>query len=365
MKTVNRITAFLLASLLMLALLLSAGCSASSDTPVPGVSASPSDAVSSSDTVSPSDSAPLAVGISPVEYYGELRVDGSHIISENTGNIAQVTGMSFFWSNWSKKFYTAEYVDKMVDEFGCEVVRTSYGINGCTPYIRSDEEIIKVVVEAAIDRGVYVIIDWHAHEAHKDSTDAVAFFSMMAKEYGEYDNVIFEVYNEPTNVSWADVKSYSEEVIAAIRPHSDNLIIVGSPTWSQDVDKAAASPIDDDNVAYTLHFYAGTHKEWLRSRAERAMSKGIAIFVTEWGSCSADGNGAIDRASTLEWVNWCNKNGISMCNWAVNDKLETSSVFNSDDTLTETGEFIKSLITERTALSEWHTGVPYKYKEQN
>lgn len=300
---------------------------------------------------------------SPVGYYGELLVDGSAIVAENTGRPTQVTGMSFFWSNWSDDFYTADYVDMMVEEYGCEVVRASYGINGSQPYSPSDEQLIRVVVEAAIEKGVYVIIDWHAHDAHLDADEAAEFFSAMAEDYGRYDNVIFEPYNEPTQVAWEDVKEYAQVVVDAIREHSDNLIIVGSPTWSQDVHRAAADPLEDGNTAYTLHFYAGTHKGWLRDRAEEAMEDGIALFVTEWGSCSADGNGDIDRKSTLEWINWCNEHGISMCNWAVNDKRETSSVFNSDDTLTETGEFVLGLIGRRTAQSEWLTGQPYSFTE--
>jgi endoglucanase len=73
------------------------------------------------------------------------------------------------------------------------------------------------------------------------------------------------------------------------------LIIVGSPTWSQYVDLAAADPItSDDNIAYTLHFYADTHKHLLRAKAVTALNAGIALFVTEWGTCSADGNGAVN-----------------------------------------------------------------------
>jgi len=306
-----------------------------------------------------------AVVGTPVGYYGELMVCGNTIISENTGKPAQVTGMSFFWSNWSNRFYTAEYVDRMVDDFGCEIVRASYGIDESVPFERSDEKLIRTVIEAAIDRDIYVIVDWHAHNAHLNSQEAVRFFSGIAKDYGEYDNVIFELYNEPTHVAWSDVKEYAETVLAAIREHSDNLVIVGSPTWSQDVHLAAEDPIADDNVAYTLHFYAGTHKKWLRDRAEGAMNDGIALFVTEWGSCSADGNGAIDYTSTLEWVNWCNRNGISMCNWAINDKDETSSIFHSNGKLTETGLFLQTLISERTAQSEWHDGTPYSYTEQD
>ncbi len=358
MKEKKNLRLLISVSLAVLIAALFTGCSSNNGDVLSASDISKTDAISSSaDITAP----PYAD--SPVEYYGELKVSGNQIISENTGRNAQVTGMSFFWSNWSAKYYKAEYVRRMADEFGCEIVRASYGINGSVPYDVSDVDRIKVIVEAAIDEGLYVIIDWHAHDAHLNCAEAVSFFSMMASEYGQYDNVIFEVYNEPTQVKWSDVKAYAEEVISAIRKHSDNLIIVGSPTWSQDVDKAAADPIDDPNTAYTLHFYAGTHKKWLRDRAERAMADGIALFVTEWGSVNADGNGKADKTSTLEWVNWCNKNGISMCNWAINDKAEGSSIFTSNDTLTETGEFIMSLIAERTKQSEWRTGTPYEYSE--
>lgn len=290
----------------------------------------------------------------PVAYYGEIITDGNKLVGKNTGETVRVTGMSFFWSNWSQKYYTADYVDYLVDDYNCEIVRCSYGVqdNG-VPHDKSCEPLIEDVIEQAIERGVYVIVDWHSHGAHNNPDEAIAYFEQLAEKYGSYDNVIFEIYNEPTQVSWDTVKAYAEKVVPAIRKYSDNLVIVGSPTWSQDVLLAADNPVNGENIAYTLHFYAGTHKQWLRDNADKALEKGIPLFVTEWGSVNADGNGSIDKVSTEEWFEWMDKNNISSCNWAVNDKDEGSSIFKQDSILSETGKYIMELIRERTENAEW------------
>lgn len=306
---------------------------------------------------------PTVTGKGPVSYYGELKASGNKIIGSKTNRQASVTGMSFFWSNWSQSFYTKDKVKKMKNEYNCEIVRAAYGIqdNG-TPYNSSDEALIRTLVEGAIDNDIYVIIDWHSHGAHNNVNEAKKFFEKMAKDYGKYDNVIFELYNEPLQMDWNTVKQYAEQVIPVIRQYSDNLIVVGTTTWSQDVDIAANNPVKGTNIAYTLHFYAGTHRQDLRNKAENALSKNVALFVTEWGSVSADGNGAIDYASTQEWINWMNKKGLSFCNWAVNDKNETSSIFKPDGSYTEAGKFLRDIITRQTKNAEWKTGKPQTHE---
>ena len=294
-----------------------------------------------------------------VSYYGQMQTKGNKIVGSKTNNVVTVAGMSFFWSNWSQKYYTKDNVEKMKNDFNCEIVRAAYGVQDSgVPHDKTDEARIRTLVEAAIENDLYVIIDWHSHGAHNNPAEAKAFFSKMAKDYGKYDNVIFEIYNEPLQIPWATVKSYALEIIPAIREHSDNLIVVGTPTWSQDVDMASADPINDKNVAYTLHFYAGTHTDWIRQKAETALNKGIPLFVTEWGSVNADGNGGISYESTQQWINWMNQKGISWCNWAVNDKNETSSIYNSDGSYTEAGRFLKDIITRKSKNAEWKTGKP-------
>jgi len=300
--------------------------------------------------------APAKAASGPVSYYGQLEASGNRIVGENTGRPAQVKGMSYFWSNWSAKWWNAETLDRMVDEFKCDVVRCSYGVNdNGSVYDSSDETRLRQVIEAAIARDVYVIIDWHTHGAQKNIREAKSFFTEMAKDYGRYDNVIFELYNEPVQVDWATIKAYAEAVIPCIRTYSDNLILVGTPTWSQDVNNAADNPIRDENVAYVLHFYAGTHGQFLRDKGDYALSKGIPLFVSEWGSVNADGNGGIAYSSTEEWLTWMDQNKLSWCNWAINDKDETSSIFYSDGSLRVAGTYLKEILTTAAKKAEWRS----------
>lgn len=62
----------------------------------------------------------------------------------------------------------------------------------------------------------------------------------MAQQYASYNNVIYEVCNEPCNgATWGDVKFYASEVIPSIRSYDkDAVILIGTPNWSQDVDEA-------------------------------------------------------------------------------------------------------------------------------
>lgn len=299
----------------------------------------------------------------PVADNGALSVSGTHIVNE-AGNSVSFAGNSIFWSNsgWgAEPFYNASVVGWLKDDWGSTIVRAAMGVgpeNGGYLFDQSgNENRVKTIVDAAIAEGLYVIIDWHSHDAHNQQADAIAFFTNMANLYGSYDNVMYEIYNEPTSCSWSnDVKPYAEAVIAAIRAiDPDNLIIVGSPTWSQDVDVASLDPITSStNIAYTIHFYAGTHGTWERSKAQIAIDNGIALFCTEWGTVNANGDGAVDATSTEEWMTFFCDNSISHVNWHIHDKPEgsaavwpgTSSTGNwTANDLTPSGTLVKSIIS--------------------
>lgn len=76
---------------------------------------------------------------------------------------------------------------------------------------------------------------------------------------------------------------------------------------------------------YTLHFYAGTHGKELRDRIDAAMKKGIGIFVSEWGTSRADGNGGVFTKEADVWLDFLDQKGISWANWSLCDKSETSA----------------------------------------
>lgn len=265
-----------------------------------------------------------------VQKYGQLRVSGNRIVDKN-GAPVQLRGMSLYWSQWIPKYYTFNTIRWLRDDWKVTVVRAAMGINGNTDgYLvnpTAERNKVIAVVDAAIQLGIYVIIDWHDHNAHNSRAQAQAFFADMAQRYGNSPNVLYETWNEPLNYSWSTViKPYHEAVIGSIRQHDpDNIIICGTRNWSQEVDEAAANPINRPNIAYTLHFYANTHGSGLRSKASTALSRGAALFVTEYGTTDASGNGTVNAAATREWWSFLDQNGIGHANWSVADIGESSA----------------------------------------
>lgn len=271
-----------------------------------------------------------------------LRVEGTALMNAS-GDTVELKGMSFGWNVLWPRFYNAEAVKHVVKDWDAELVRAAIGVeiddDECRVqnYLKDPDfgkQCACTIVDAAIENGVYVLVDWHAHGLHTEA--AVEFFTYMATKYKGVPNVIYEIWNEPSykdhinqiDYTWAEIKEYSEIVIAAIRAvEPDAVIVVGTPRWSQNVDDAANDPIEGyDNLMYTLHFYAGTHKEWLREKGDYAISKGLALFVTECGGMNADGQGPIDVESTEAWLEWMDENDISYAFWSISDKEETCSM---------------------------------------
>jgi len=282
-----------------------------------------------------------------VSRFGQLAVRGNYLFGEK-GDTVQLRGMSLFWSQWMGQFYNPECIQWLRDDWKCTIVRAAMGVDmgGYSEHPQEEKEKVCAVVDAAIRLGIYVIIDYHSHEAHKNPALAKQFFGEMARKYGKYPNVLYEIYNEPLqDVSWTkELKPYSEDVIKEIRKHDlDNIVIVGTRQWSQMVSEAAVDPIYDKHVVYTLHYYAGTHKQWLREEATKAMDKGIALFVSEFDTCDASGNGNLDLEESTVWFDFLNKHKISWCNWSIADKDETASALKPN--ANGEGHWPKNIIT--------------------
>lgn len=264
----------------------------------------------------------------PVQQHGALHVSGIQLV-DNHNKLVVLRGMSFGWSCFHPRFYTAGSVHALANDWKCSVIRASLGVepkNGYKEDSATQIQLIRNVVEACIKEGVYVIIDWHSHNINLK--EAKAFFAIMAKDYGKYPNVIYEIYNEPDYESWDEVKAYSTELISTIRKiDPDNLILVGCPHWDQDINLVAADPLKNvSNIMYTMHFYAGTHKQWLRDRCDAALDKGIPIFISESAGMEATGDGPLNDEEWQRWIEWCEQHKISWIVWSVSDKNETCSV---------------------------------------
>lgn len=262
-----------------------------------------------------------------VEQHGQLSVKGTHIVDQY-GKSVTLRGMSMYWSQWGggSPFYNGSCIKWLRDDWKCTVVRAAMAVC-CGGYLSNPaKEVSKIdsVVKASITLGIYVIIDFHETEnGMTDLSQAKTFFMDMAQKYKQYPNVIYELWNEPLNThEWATViKPYHEALIPVIRAiDQKNIIICATRSWDQETEEASLNPLDTSkykNIAYALHFYAATHKDTIRNKAQAALDNGIALFATEYGTTQAVGPEKMDTAETKLWYEFLDKNGIGSCNWSV------------------------------------------------
>ena len=264
----------------------------------------------------------------PVKKYGQLQVRGSQLCDQN-GQPVILRGVSLGWHNLWPRFYNKGAVDELTDKWHASVIRAAMGVKIEDNYLENPSfalQCMTPVIEEAIKDGVYVIIDWHAHDMYTDK--AAEFFGKMSAKYGKYPNVIYELFNEPVEDSWESLKQYATTVIKAIRANDpDNIILMGCPHWDQDIDKVAASPIEGvSNVMYTVHFYAATHKQYLRDRMQKAVEGGLPVFVSECAGMEASGDGPHNEEEYDKWIDLMERLKISWVNWSLSDKNETCSM---------------------------------------
>jgi len=332
----------------------------------------------------------LSVAETPVERYGQLAVEGNRLVSKSTGKPVQLRGMSFYWSIGAdaRDYYNADVVDWLADDWKANVVRAAMGVEdnwnatsqgylvGDNSGGVSNKKRVFDVADAAIAKGIYVIIDWHSHLAYEKTEGAKTFFEEMATKYKNTLNVIYEIFNEPkqdpnganSTTFWANtVKPYSQTIVNAIRAiDPNNVIIIGTPTWSQDVDIATANPVDGDNLVYSLHFYSATHRESLRVKARTAMNRNKALFVSEFGVCKSDGKDTLDLTEADKWLSFLDSNNVSYANWSICKLNEAASALKStapitggwtSDQLTRSGTYIRGKLIEAYQREEdsWST----------
>ena len=302
---------------------------------------------------------------------GALSVRGTDLVDRD-GNKVRLRGISTHGLAWYPQYVNRELFRELSRDWGVNAVRLAMYTAEYGGYCAGGdrEELYRLVTEGvryATAEGMYVIIDWHTLSDGDPNTygnEAVEFFDRVSRELGDRDNVLYEICNEPNGgTSWRDVKSYAERLIPVIRENDpDAVILVGTPEWCQRVDLAAGDPITGyDNIMYTLHFYAATHRAELRERMERAIEKGLPVFVSEFGICDASGNGAIDTREADRWVEAMDRLNVSYMMWSLSNKAESASVIASscgkksgftDGDLTDTGRWLIRTLTGGTPGGE-------------
>ena len=284
----------------------------------------------------------------PVEKWGRLKVSGRNIVSEN-GKKVQLKGASTHGIAWFPQ-YVNKSCFQSFKKMGVNTIRLALYSDPGAGYSKSLYQKVDEGIRYATELGMYVILDWHILNDGNPKThqkEALRFFTRYAKKYGKQKNILYEICNEPNgDVTWKrDIKPYANKVITRIRKYDKkNIVVVGTPTWSQDVDIVAESPLKQKNVVYALHFYAATHTDFLRDKVRKAYEAGLPMLVSEFSICDASGNGGIDKKSATKWMNLLKKYKIGHVAWNISNKNETSALIKSS--CQKTGGITKSNLSK-------------------
>ncbi len=319
----------------------------------------------------------------PIDDIGALSVKGNQVVGAN-GQPAQLRGMSFFWNiaEEARDYWNANVVNWLAEDWHANLVRAAMAVEdnwgegqkGYAYNQSGNQAMVEKVVDAAIAKGIYVIIDWHSHwtndrSAKENGKDrwqlAQEFFTAMATKYGQYPNVIYEIYNEPGTDDWSQIKPYAEYIIPIIRAiDPDNLILVGTPKYSGDLTPVVSSPLSSNyssNVAYVFHFYAS--EEWHLTNylpAAKSAMNTLPLFISECGLTPASGNGTINYSMVNTFWDWLDQTKLSWAAWSIVNKDETSAALQksasasgnwSESDLRESGKWLREKL--RSVNPEW------------
>ncbi len=307
----------------------------------------------------------------PVDVYGEMRVKGQYFVGSKepyTNAIVQVKGLSFFWNQWGgESQWNAGVVDVMVDEYGAEILRVPVSTSTGGRY--ADLNAAAQVIDRSIERGIYIVIDFHSHFAWDEIDEAKKFFQQAVERYGDEDNVIFETFNEPRTAephSWDDMKGYHDIIVKHIRDlGSDNLIIAGTPCLDQVWDGVKDNPVEDpdNNTAYALHFYTASPEHWLDKGSwigdnlKVALKDKLPLFVTEWGTSHHDGGqdgNSFNGEKADEWHALLDEYGWSSAMWSIHSDRQSSAIWGNNG---KSDTYIKGLLSDWKKIAPWRTGV--------
>lgn len=287
----------------------------------------------------------VSAATTPVKKNGRLSVKGTRLVNSQ-GKAVVLKGVSTHGINWFPQYVNKAAFKTLRDNWGVNCIRLAMYTEEYNGYCSggNQAELRKLInngVKYATELGMYVIIDWHIlsdGNPVKNKKQAMSFFKYMAKKYKNQNNIFYEICNEPNGgTSWNRIKGYASSVIKIIRKYDKkNIILVGTPTWSQDVDVAADSPIKGySNIMYTFHFYAATHGDSYRQKVQAAIQKGLPVFVSEFGISESSGNGRIDKNEANKWMQFLKKNKISYVCWSLCNKNESCSLLKSSCSRTE------------------------------
>ncbi|WEH13460.1 glycoside hydrolase family 5 protein [Streptomyces sp. VNUA24] len=279
-----------------------------------------------------------AAAVTPVAANGQLKVCGTKLCNQR-GKTIQLRGMSTHGLQWYSQCVTGGSLDALAGDWRADVLRVSLYVQegGYETDPRRFTDLVHATIEQATARGMYAIVDWHMldpGDPHHNLARARTFFSEIAQRHRDKNNVLYEIANEPSGVSWSRVKSYAEQLLPVIRAKDpDAPVLVGTRAWSSlgvsdgaNESEVVDNPVNAANIMYTFHFYADSHRDEYLRTLSRAADR-IPVFVTEFGTQNYAGEGANDFAMSQRYLDLMAAKKISWVNWNYSDDERSGAVF--------------------------------------
>eukprot|EP01113_Clastostelium_recurvatum_P009852 TRINITY_DN147_c0_g1_i2.p1 TRINITY_DN147_c0_g1~~TRINITY_DN147_c0_g1_i2.p1 ORF type:complete len:323 (+),score=63.48 TRINITY_DN147_c0_g1_i2:162-1130(+) len=226
---------------------------------------------------------------------------------------------------------------RLMASWGSNTVRVplnqDYWLKGAANYSANYNQTVYQAVQWAHQAGLTVILDLHwsdkgdlsnIHEGQQRMADknSVTFWQEVAQMYKNDPEVLFELYNEPHDVSW-DVwlnggdsgdgftVSGMQELYNTVRATgANNLVVVGGLNWAFDLSGVATHRVKGTGIIYNTHPYNYGGKQpsdW--DAAFGYLSATDPVMATEFGDndCSPSyytSFVAYAKAKGIMWTAW-------------------------------------------------------------
>ncbi|MFB8776508.1 cellulase family glycosylhydrolase [Streptomyces broussonetiae] len=277
-------------------------------------------------------------GSTPAQVNGRLKVCGVQLCNQY-GRPIQLRGMSSHGLQWYGHCLTDGSLDALAGDWNADVLRISLYVQegGYETNPRMFTDRVHQLIEMATARGMYALVDWHQltpGDPHHNLDRAKTFFTEIAQRHRGKTNLLYDIANEPNGVSWSRIKSYAEQLIPVIRAQDPATpILIGTHGWGslgvsdgRDETDVINNPVQATNIMYTFHFYAASHGQEYLNALDRASDR-IPVFVTEFGTQEASGDGADDFARAQQYLDLMGAKKISWVNWNFSDDHRSGAVF--------------------------------------
>lgn len=211
-----------------------------------------------------------------------------------------------------------------------------------TYYLSSDtyRRDIERIVSAAKTLGIYLILELHGYDAYNlnsaqpDPVTTPMFWGQVAARFGLETHVLFDIWNEPHDVSWSTWKRNAESILRAIRSAGamDTLVLIGGLDYAYDLTpllEPANRITEFGPVLYSTHPYPwkttppAMAEDWNLKFGN--IAEIVPVIVGEYGvdDSNAAGFGLSSKTAAHAWMTqlhrYIDQHKLSALAWSAGD----------------------------------------------